>query len=453
MERDLLMSDFLVSELIRKKRDGETLNEKEISFLVKGFATGSIPDYQITAWLMASYLKGMNHQETFELTRGIKNSGASLNWRNLEPSFRDCIFADKHSTGGVGDKVSLILVPLAVHLGMKVPMMSGRSLGHTGGTVDKLQSIDGFNMYPSEACMIRGLKDVGSIMMAQRDDLCPADRKLYSLRDVTATVDNYALITASIVSKKWAEGVDAIVFDVKAGSAAFMKNIEAARELSRWMVETAKLAGLKAKACITRMEDPLGCMIGNTCEILETIWILKNEYPSETHRELSRPLAELSARLAAEMAVLSGTEKDVEAAYQKSLDYLSSGAAFENFARMCHNQEAKLDWEKKLSLAPHVFEIKASESGFIKRIDSLDLGLMGIELKMGRAQAEDRIQHAVSIETLVQPGSKINSGDPLMKIYLENKEDFKNYEKRLQDVFEIQSEAVSFHGYFEETYS
>jgi len=419
---------FIVSELIRKKRDGLELTNDEIHFLVSGFATSSIPDYQISAWLMASFFRGMTVEETFQLTVEMKNSGRSLDWRSLSTNFQDEKFADKHSTGGVGDKVSLILAPVAACLGLKVPMMSGQGLGHTGGTVDKLQSIPGFNMYPTEEQMIRGLDEVGLCMMAQAKDLCPADRKLYSLRDVTSTVESLPLITASILSKKWAEGVDAIVFDVKMGNAAFMQKFSDAQLLARSLVETAKRAGLKALSVITRMDEPLGMMIGNALEVKESLEILRGHQNS--------PLKTLSLKLAAEMAVLAGTRKDIDSAMQDAEASIRNGQALEKFFLMAKTQNAVEGWEEKLAEAPLRIPLLSPHTGYIKNIGSRALGIAGLKIGVGRRRAEDSVDPAVGFEMSVIPGQKIDKDEPLLWMHLRSKEQFAELAPELLSCFE-----------------
>ncbi len=410
---------FLVSELLRKKRDGLALNDDEIAFLVRGFSDGSIPDYQVAAWLMAGYLKGFSRHETLFLTRSVKESGRCFDWRALSANFRNAVFADKHSSGGVGDKVSLVLAPVAACLDLKVPMMSGRGLGHTGGTVDKLESIPGFTMQPSERQMVEWLDRTGVCLTAQSHDLCPADRKLYHLRDVTATIDSVPLITASIVSKKWAEGVDVVVYDVKCGEAAFMTDLPQAQALGRSLVDATAGAGIRALACVTRMDEPLGSMIGNANEVTECLWMLRDDYPSANHRRLAAPLLELSLRLAAEMAVLGGTRGTMEQAISDARAAITSGRALQVFMDIARNQGAVAGWESRLPQAAVTRVVKATRSGTITHIHARRLGLAGIRMGAGRATAESRIDVAVGIEMLVRPGDVVANGDALMRLHLQ----------------------------------
>lgn len=435
--------NFLVTEIIRKKRDGHALSSDEIKFLVQGFATGSIPDYQIGSWLMASFLRGLNRDETLTLTREMKDSGRHLNWRAMSSDLKNERFADKHSTGGVGDKVSLLLAPLAACLGLKVPMMSGRGLGFSGGTVDKLESISGFTMYPSEKQMLSCLIETGFCMMGQADDLCPADKKLYALRDVTCTVESIPLITASIVSKKWAEGVDAIVFDVKAGSAAFMPNRDEARALAKSLVSAATGAGMRASAHVTRMEEALGAFVGNALEVRESLNILKNTIPSDRQRSLAQPLIDLSLDLVAEMAVLAGLRSDIALARGEAAQALTDGSAYKRFQKMAQLQGATEGWEAKLASTELRLPLLAPRDGFITAARARALGVAGLKIGVGRQRAEDPVDPAVGFELNVQVGDPVQKGTPLLWMHVRNKEQFALIEKEVLAVFEIGDEKVS----------
>lgn len=432
---------MIVSEIIRKKREGQALEAQELEFLVKGFSDGSIPDYQISAWLMASFLCGLDRGETFALTRLMKDSGKHFDWRSLSSQLKNCKFADKHSTGGVGDKVSLILAPLAVCLDLKVPMMSGRGLGHTGGTVDKLESIPGFSMYPTEKDMIRSLDEVGTVMMAQSAEVCPADKKLYSLRDVTATVESIPLITASIVSKKWAEGVDAIVYDVKCGPAAFMSSLEQATQLASSLVNTSQLTGMASSACITRMDEPLGCMIGNALEVQESLWILSNEYPTELHKSLCANLRDLCVELTVEMAMLAGTRNDRAACIAEARACLENGQALAVFEKMAQQQGAVDGWREKLPKTSEQFELRAEHEGVVESIDSRALGVMGLDIKIGRKKSEDDVDPAVGFEMLCAPGDTVDKGQALLKVHCHSKEDFDTHLGELASCVRVESAA------------
>lgn len=412
------MANYLVPELLRKKRDGGELTSDEIAFLVQGFSKGTIPDYQVSAWLMASFIRGLNVEETAVLTREMKNSGKHYDWAAMSANFKNARFADKHSSGGIGDKVSLILAPVAACLGLKVPMMSGRGLGHTGGTVDKLEAIPGFSLYLNEAQLVRLLDEVGVCMMAQSPEICPADRKLYHLRDVTGTVENTSLITASIVSKKWAEGVNTIVYDVKCGEAAFMSDLTAARGLAKSLYDVSKAAGMNALCCLTRMEEPLGSRIGHALEVEESLWILSNEYPSEEHRRLAASLKKLSLRLAAEMAALAGAYPSLDEALKAAEESIASGKAWKVFQRMAELQGAEAGWIDKLAKAPLHKDILSPQEGTLTSIASRRLGLAVIRMGGGRLKSEDKIDPAVGIEVLVRPGDAVRKGQPLLRLHL-----------------------------------
>ncbi len=408
---------MIVSELIKTKRDGNALSTTELEFLVNGFSRSTIPDYQISAWLMATFLKGMSIEETVTLTRLMKNSGDSMDWRSLSSDLQKSHFADKHSTGGVGDKVSLILAPLAALLDLKIPMMSGRGLGHTGGTVDKLESIPGFSLFLEKKKLIDGLVNVGAIMMAQSPNLCPADKKLYALRDVTGTIESVPLITASIFSKKWAEGVDAIVYDVKCGKGAFMKTPAQAKILASSLVKTSIGAGIKALAQITRMEEPLGSRIGNALEVSECFWIMSNEFPRPELKEIARPLINLCCTLTAEMAVLAGTRKSLAEAREECEKNLKNGRALKKFEDMLKHQGAVDGWFEKLPKIKHSKMIESPASGVLQEIDSMAFGLAGLEIGVGRTRSEDSIDPSTGFELQVKVGDRVQKGQPLCKIY------------------------------------
>ncbi|MBP7843739.1 MAG: thymidine phosphorylase [Proteobacteria bacterium] len=429
-------------DLIRKKQQLGEMSSDEIRDLVQGFLSGDITDYQLTAWIMAAYLNGLNRNETMALTREIKASGESLHWEDLKKTFPSRALADKHSTGGVGDKVSLILVPLAVHLDLIVPMMSGRGLGHTGGTVDKLYSIPGFEMDLSPEERQHALKTIHACMLSQTATLCPADKKLYALRDVTGCVDNIPLITASIVSKKWAEGVDNIVYDVKFGEGAFMSSFQDAQKLARSLVDTSRDVGLKARACITRMEEPLGVMIGNALEVEESLWILKNEYPSELHKKISRPLRNLCCALAANMATLSNTRKNYSEAYEECQKYLDSKLGYDYFLKLCELQRAEKEWWLKLPKANQVFEYKSPKAGFVNKVHSLKLGKLGVEIGIGRQKQEDRIDPRIGFEILSFVGQKVKEGDTLLKAHLAHVTQWKKVQQALSEIFSISDDKI-----------
>jgi pyrimidine-nucleoside phosphorylase len=429
-------------DLIRKKQQGHEMSEDEIHSLVSGFVGGAVRDYQVTAWLMAAYLKGLSRRETMALTRELRSSGETLDWTSLAKELPHCALADKHSTGGVGDKVSLVLVPLAVELDLIVPMMSGRGLGHTGGTVDKLLSIPGFELDLTPEERENSLKSLHACMLSQTDSLCPADKKLYALRDVTACVDNIQLITASIVSKKWAEGVNNIVYDVKFGEGAFMDNFASAKELARSLVRTSQDVGLKARACLTRMEEPLGVMIGNAVEVRESLWILKNEYPSRWHERLCRPLKELCLALTAHMAVVSGTRKSLPEAMAECQRNLESGKAYENFLKLAALQRAERQWMEKLPEAPEVYEFHAPENAYVAKIHSLKLGKLGVAIGIGRLRQEDRVDPRLGFEVLTHVGQKVEKGSVIFRAHLAHVSQWKKVQSALPACFTFSDDKV-----------
>lgn len=435
---------MIVSEIIRKKREGLELNHEEINFIISGAAKESIPDYQLSAWLMTVFFKSMTEQETLFLTQAMKNSGESYDWKRLNPKLQNFALVDKHSTGGVGDKVSLIIVPLAIELGIKVPMMSGRGLGHTGGTVDKLLSIPGFQMdlAPEKAAHL--LEEVGACMLSQTDKLCPADKKLYHLRDVTATIESYPLITASIVSKKWAEGCEAIVFDVKYGEGAFMENKEKAEMLALWLIKESKLAGLKAKGLLTRMEEPLGTCIGNALEVEESVWILKNEFPSSLQKKLAADLQKLCCQTAAQMAVLGGTRKDFQKTVEECEEILAKGKAFPHFEKIVRAQGGLPNWWEELPRAKTI-ELNSPQAGFLTDIQARNLGLLGLELRIGRKKMDDKIDPSSGIEILVGVGTEIKSGDLLARIRSDKNLD-KNFLNKILGCFVIEEKCSTTKG-------
>ncbi len=432
----------IATDILRKKRDGKALDAEELAFMVEGFSRGEIPDYQTSAWLMATFLQGMTVEETVNLTRLMKNSGESLEWRGLSPEFKNAFFADKHSTGGVGDKVSLVLAPLAALLDLKVPMMSGRGLGHTGGTVDKLESIPGFSMYLDKPRLIQGLCEVGTIMMAQSPSLCPADRKLYALRDVTSTIESIPLITASIVSKKWAAGVESIVYDVKCGRGAFMKSVKDARGLAESLVRTSKGAGMKALACITRMDEPLGPRIGNALEVEECWWILAQDYPSKELRAIATPLERLCCELSAEMAVLAGSRSNFAQALEECFENLRNGRALKKFEELLQFQGAEDNWREQLPRISPSAVLLAPRAGYLASIDSLNFGRAGIHLKVGRQKAEDAVDPATGFEIQVSVGDRLEKGQPLVKIFARNDVE-KDLKEEILAAFSITDEKVS----------
>jgi len=398
---------FRAIDVIRKKRDGVELSRSEIEGLVNAYTRGEIPDYQVSAWLMAVVLRGMTRPETAALTDAMLRSGEVLDLSSL-PAKK----VDKHSTGGVGDKTSLVLAPLAAAAGIAVPMISGRGLGHTGGTLDKLEAIPGFNVNLPVGEFRRVLKICGCAMIGQTAEIAPADRKLYALRDVTGTVESPYLICASIMSKKLAEGIDALVLDVKTGSGAFMKSEKDAVFLAELMVETGERMGKQVVALITDMDQPLGNMIGNALEVVECVDILRGAGPED--------LRELCLELAGWMLYLGGATKSVAEGKQESVKLISSGAALERFRQMVELQGgsvAAIDDPRKLPQAKSALQVGASKSGVIASMQCEQIGTACVILGGGREKKEDSVDPAVGIVLHKKVGDRVAAGEPLATIY------------------------------------
>ncbi|MBP89523.1 MAG: thymidine phosphorylase [Planctomycetaceae bacterium] len=386
--------------VIAKKRDGLVLTLDEIAAFVSGFTSGTIPDYQMSSLAMAIYLRGMNAEETAALTEQMLASGTQLAWH---PGYS---IVDKHSTGGVGDKVSLVLAPLLACCELRVPMISGRGLGPTGGTLDKLESIPGFRTALTLAEIQSITERVGCVITGASAEIAPADRKLYALRDVTATVASIPLITASIMSKKLAEGLDALVLDVKIGSGAFMKTREQATELAESLVRTGKRTGLHTTALLTDMDQPLGRMIGNAIEVDEAVDALSGNGPED--------LVELTLRLGAELLLAAGKASDIKNAASNLRQHVNSGAASEKLREMVAAQGGDLDAPRARAPA-HI--IAAPRAGFVHTIDVKALGYAVIDLGGGRRKMSDTIDHSVGLEMLVRVGDAVTSGQPLVRVF------------------------------------
>jgi pyrimidine-nucleoside phosphorylase len=400
-------SPFRVIDLIRKKRDGGALTAAEIGYLVEGCTQGSIPDYQMAAWLMAVVLRGMTREETAALTHAMLNSGEVL-----DLGFLPAKKVDKHSTGGVGDKTSLVLAPLVAAGGLYVPMISGRGLGHTGGTLDKLESIPGFRVGLAVPEFHRVLKACGCCMIGQTERIAPADRKLYALRDVTGTVESPYLICASVMSKKLAEGTDALVLDVKTGSGAFMKKEEDAVFLAELMVETGERMGKQMVALITDMNQPLGRMVGNALEVQECIEVLHGGGPAD--------LRDLCLDLAAWMFYLGGASKTISQGKQLSENVIASGKAFERFRRMVELQGGDIsviDNPTRLPGTDHRVEVPSPKVGFVTAIACEQVGTACVILGGGRERKEDSVDPAVGIVVHKKLGDKVSAGESLCSIH------------------------------------
>jgi pyrimidine-nucleoside phosphorylase/thymidine phosphorylase len=398
---------FRAIDVIRKKRDGIELSQAEIAGLVNAYTNGEIPDYQVSAWLMAVVLKGMTRPETAALTDAMLHSGDVLDLSSL-PARK----VDKHPTGGVGDKTSLVLAPLAAAAGISVPMISGRGLGHTGGTLDKLEAIPGFNVNLPVAEFRRVLEVCGCAMIGQTAEIAPADRKLYALRDVTGTVESPYLICASIMSKKLAEGIDALVLDVKTGSGAFMKSEKDAAFLAELMVETGERMGKQVVALITDMDQPLGNMIGNALEVVEVVEVLRGRGPAD--------LRDLCMELAGWMLHLGGASNTVAEGKAQSSRLISSGKALEKFRQMVELQggDARvIDDAKRLPQAQHTMPVTSAKAGYVASIQCEQVGTACVILGGGRERKESDVDPAVGIVLHKKVGDRVDEDESIATIY------------------------------------
>jgi pyrimidine-nucleoside phosphorylase len=393
-------------DLIRQKRDGGILDREAIDAFVAGVTDGSLPDYQASAMLMAIVLRGMTPEETAALTDAMVRSGVRVTYPGLAG-----IAVDKHSTGGVGDKTSLILAPLAAACGAYVPMMSGRGLGHTGGTLDKLESIPGFRTGLSLDELKTAVFSIGCALIGQTSEIAPADRKLYALRDVTATVESIPLICASIMSKKIAEGIGGLVLDVKTGSGAFMKTPESSRGLAEALVAIGKAAGVRTEAMITAMDTPLGRAVGNASEVIESIETLKGCGPAD--------LEQLSVRLAARMLIVAGISKDDRDADSRVRAAIASGAGLEKFRQIVEHQGGDprvVDDYGRLPSAPDVAVVEAPRAGYVSRLEAECIGRAAVALGAGRSRMDDVIDHGVGIALRAVPGDRVAAGDAILEV-------------------------------------
>jgi len=420
------------SWIIQKKRDGKELKKEEVHGFVRGIISGEVADYQASAFLMAVYFRGMTLDETVALTEAMLESGDRYDLSKIRGSK-----VDKHSTGGVGDKVSLILAPLAAACGLKVPMMSGRGLGHSGGTLDKLESIAGFNVNLSREKFEEILGKVGCAMTGQTEKIAPADRKLYALRDVTGTVECIPLIVASILSKKLAEGTNALVLDVKVGSGAFMKTREQARKLAKMLIQVARKMNLPCRAVLTSMNQPLGYAVGNAIEVRESIEILKNERLADLS---SADLKELTIQLCAHMLELGGVVRNLAAGRKLAHSKLADGSAWKVFQELVLAQGGDVTQLTKLSglpMAPQRVTWKAKKRGFIWKMNTEDLGKILIELGGGRKKVTDKVDPSVGMIFHKKLGNKVQSGEPLVTIYANEKTDLNPLEALFHETVEI----------------
>lgn len=418
-------------DIILKKRDGGHLTKEEINFFIEGYVKRDIPDYQVSALLMTIVYKGMEKDEIFNLTEAMINSGKTCDLSSI-PGVK----VDKHSTGGVGDKTSLVLGPMVASCGAKLAKMSGRGLGHTGGTLDKLESIPGFNISLSSEEFLEQVKNIGMAIIGQTGDLVPADKKLYALRDVTGTVDSIPLIAASIMSKKIASGSDTILLDVKYGNGAFMKNLEDARILAKTMVEIGNFFGRDTRAEITDMSEPLGKAIGNNLEVKEAALTLLGKGPKD--------LTELCLDSGSTMLVQAKIASDKERARQMLLEHLENGDAFEvlcKFVKAQGGDESYIRDLSKFPIARYKAEVRSPIAGYISKINALEIGLSAMKLGAGREKKEDRIDMSAGILLNKKIGDAVKKDELLATIYTERP----NYESVLKEVynaFEIVNEEV-----------
>ncbi len=399
-------------DLIEKKRDGNELSKEEIEYIVTNYTNGKIPDYQVSALLMAIFYQDMTNEEITNLTLAIANSGDVIDLSSLEG-----IKVDKHSTGGVGDTTTLILAPLVASVGVTVAKMSGRGLGYTGGTLDKLEAIPGFQIELSDEAFVRIVNESKVAVIGQSGNLAPADKKLYALRDVTATVDSLPLIASSIMSKKIAAGADAIVLDVTTGDGAFMKNIEDARRLAKTMTSIGKLANRETVAVISDMSEPLGEAIGNSLEVVEAIETLQGNGPED--------LVEMCYALGSQMVVLAGKAKTIDEARTLLQEALESGKALAKFKEMIQNQggdPAIVEKPERILTARYTMELPAKQSGVVSKIVANELGIAAMMLGAGRKTKEDDIDHAVGLKLHKKIGDTVTKGESLLTIYSNDEE-------------------------------
>ncbi|WP_163194668.1 pyrimidine-nucleoside phosphorylase [Clostridium thermarum] len=419
-------------DLIIKKRNGQELSTEEINYFIENYTKGNIPDYQVSALMMAIYFQKMNMRETSALTMAIVNSGDVLDLSKIEG-----IKVDKHSTGGVGDTTSLVLTPMVAALGIPVAKMSGRGLGHTGGTIDKLESFKGFSVEITEDQFINNVNTIKLAIMGQTADLAPADKKLYALRDVTGTVDNISLISSSIMSKKIAAGADAIVLDVKVGDGAFMKSYEDAKELAQAMVSIGKNVGRETIAVISDMDQPLGLAIGNALEVREAMDTLVGKGPQD--------LLELCLTVGSQMVLLAKKASTVEEARQMLLKTIEDGSAIRKFKEFITAQGGsaeQVDNPDLLPKAKYVVEVKSDRAGFVTKINAQSLGLIAMELGAGRATKEDVIDLAVGVVLNKKRGDKVEVGETIAYIHANDESRIEKAKKDILKNYVISPEAA-----------
>jgi pyrimidine-nucleoside phosphorylase len=430
-------------DIITKVRDGEPLTGEEIQYFVEGFTHGKIPDYQVSAWAMAVVFQGLSLRETTDLTLAMAASGTQLDLRNVVP-----IAADKHSTGGVGDKTTLVVQPIVAACGVPMAKMSGRGLGFTGGTLDKMESIPGYDVDLTTDAFLDQLREVGIALCGQTEDLAPADGLLYALRDVTGTVPSNPLIASSVMSKKLAAGANVILLDVKVGNGAFMKSLEEAQALARTMVEIGKRAGHRVAAVISDMNQPLGFAVGNALEVVEAVETLRGEGPSD--------FREHSLEIAARILNLASADRDLERARDQAQRALDEGAALRKFKQLVEAQggdPSVVDSLEQLPQATYIEQVVSSEAGYIAEILAREVGLTAMQLGAGRQTKGDPVDHAVGVVLHHKVGDRVDGGEPLFTIHARSEAEARPAAERILKAHGFQNEAVEplplFHGVIE----
>ncbi len=420
-----------ILEIIAKKRDGKELSKEEINYFVQAYTKGEVTDYQAAALVMAIYIKGMTKQETTNLSLAMSQSGDVLDLSKFGQNV-----VDKHSTGGVGDKVSIILLPIIASLGIPVAKMSGRGLGHTGGTIDKLESIPGYQTNIEINEFIQNVEKIGISMIGQTMNLAPADKKIYSLRDTISCVESIPLIASSIMSKKIASGANKLVLDVTVGHGAFMKNIDDAQRLSQEMIEIGKLANLETVCVLTNMNEPLGYAVGNTIEVIEAIKALKGHMPED--------LCQVVLELGSYMIKLAGFGENIEENKQKMFENIKNGKAYNKLLELVANQNGDISYienPEKFEKAKYIIPVYAQEEGYIYEINAEDVGKLACKLGAGRVRKEDEIDKTVGIEICKKVADYVHAGDILAYIHLNNEEKQEESINELLNIFKIRKDT------------
>jgi len=419
-------------EIIKSKRNCRALSDEEINFLINNYADGKIPDYQFSAFLMAAFINGMNSDETSALTTAMLYSGKIINLSAIKG-----LKVDKHSTGGVGDKTSLILAPIVAAAGVNVPMISGRGLGHSGGTLDKLESIPGFRTDLTLAQYKSLIKKCGAVLIGQTKEVAPADKLIYSLRDVTATVESIPLITGSIMSKKLAEGIDGLVLDIKTGSGAFMKTFKEAKSLADSLMKTARSFDKKVIGIITDMSQPLGNYIGNWLEVVESVEVLKGKDVPD--------LLKVTLALSGAMIYLGGEAESIDEGIVKSKELIKNGKAFDKFIEIVKLQKGDVSYINNLNKYPkskYTGKIYASKTGYLKSVNNYEIGMSGVELGAGRLTKEDKIDPKAGIIFYPKIGNKIKKGELIAEIFTDKREKLKPVKEKILSALSFSSKQV-----------